>query len=139
MAGAPEAALVGSDDPQLVRQVVFLTDGSVGNEDRLFGIIRERLGDTRLFTVGIGSAPNSHFMTKAAHFGHGTFTCIGEVREVEERIGRLFAVLESPVLTDIEIAWPAGVSVESWPPRVGDLYLGEPVVVSARLEGPRIG
>ena len=30
---ALEAALVGSDDPRLVRQVVFLTDGSVGNED----------------------------------------------------------------------------------------------------------
>jgi Ca-activated chloride channel family protein len=136
MAGALEAALVGSDDPRLVRQVVFLTDGSVGNEDHLFGIIRQRLGDTRLFTVGIGSAPNSHFMTKAAGFGHGTFTYIGDVREVEETMGRLFAVLESPVLTGIEITWPAGAAVESWPPRVPDLYLGEPVVVSARLEGP---
>ena len=136
MAGALEAALVGSDDPQLVRQVVFLTDGSVGNEDQLFGIIRQRLGDTRLFTVGIGSAPNSHFMTKAAEFGHGTFTYIGDVREVEETMGRLFGVLESPVLTGIEITWPAGAAVESWPPRVPDLYLGEPVVVSARLEGP---
>ncbi len=61
MAGALLAALAGADDPQLVRQVVFLTDGSVGNEDQLFGIIGERLDDTRLFTVGIGSAPNSHF------------------------------------------------------------------------------
>jgi Ca-activated chloride channel family protein len=136
MAGALEAALVGSDDPPLVRQVVFLTDGSVGNEDHLFGIIRERLGDTRLFTVGIGSAPNGHFMTKAAEFGHGTFTYVGDVREVEEKMGRLFAVLESPVLTDVEIAWPAGVAVETWPSRLPDLYLGEPVVVSARLEGP---
>src|SRR5512134_1468234 len=103
MAGAPEAALVGSDDPQLVRQVVFLTDGSVGNEDRLFGIIRERLGDTRLFTVGIGSAPNGHFMTRAAEFGHGTFTYIGKLDEVEERMSRLFQALESPVLTGIEV------------------------------------
>jgi Ca-activated chloride channel family protein len=135
MAGALEAALVGSDDPALVRQVVFLTDGSVGNEEQLFGIIRERLGDTRLFTVGIGSAPNGHFMTKAAEFGHGTFTSIGDVREVEEKMGRLFAVLESPVLTGIEVAWPAGAAIESWPARVPDLYLGEPVVLSARIEG----
>jgi Ca-activated chloride channel family protein len=108
----------------------------VGNEEQLFGIIRERLGDTRLFTVGIGSAPNGHFMTKAAQFGHGTFTYIGDVREVEERMGRLFSVLDSPVLTDIEITWPGGLAVETWPPRVGDLYLGEPVVVSARIEDP---
>jgi Ca-activated chloride channel family protein len=135
MAGALEAALVGSDDPRLVRQVVFLTDGSVGNEAQLFTIIKERLGDTRLFTVGIGSAPNSHFMTKAAEFGHGTFTYIGDLREVEEKMTGLFQRLESPVLTGIEVTWPAGAAVEAWPARIPDLYLGEPVVVSARLEG----
>jgi len=135
MAGALEAALVGSDDPRLVRQVVFLTDGSVGNEAQLFGIIKERLGDTRLFTVGIGSAPNSHFMTKAAEFGHGTFTYIGDLREVEEKMTGLFQRLESPVLTGIEVTWPAGAAVEAWPARIPDLYLGEPVVLSARLEG----
>jgi Ca-activated chloride channel family protein len=136
MAAALEAALVGSDEPSLVRQVVFLTDGSVGNEDQLFGIIRQRLGDTRLFTVGIGSAPNSHFMTKAAEFGHGTFTYVGDIREVGEKMARLFTVLESPVLTGVEIHWPAGAAVEAWPARIPDLYLGEPVVVSARLSGP---
>ncbi len=136
MRGALEAALVGSDDPSLVRQVVFLTDGSVGNEDELFGVIRQRLGDTRLFTVGIGSAPNGHFMTKAAEFGHGTFTYIGDVREVEEKMAELFGRLESPVLTGIEVRWPEGTAVEAWPQRVPDLYLGEPVVVSARLSGP---
>ncbi len=40
MAAALEAALNSSDDPRRVRQVVFLTDGSVGNEDALFGLIR---------------------------------------------------------------------------------------------------
>jgi Ca-activated chloride channel family protein len=51
----------------------------------------------------------------------------------------LFTRLESPVLTDIELAWPEGATVEAWPRRVGDLYLGEPVIVSARLEGPATG
>ena len=41
------------------RQVIFITDGSVGNEEALFGLIENQLGSTRLFTVGIGSAPNS--------------------------------------------------------------------------------
>jgi Ca-activated chloride channel family protein len=139
MRGALETALVGSDDPRLVRQVVFLTDGSVGNERELFGVIRQRLGDTRLFTVGIGSAPNGHFMTKAAQFGHGTFTYIGDVREVEEKMATLFARLESPILTGIEVRWPEGAAVEVWPQRLPDLYLGEPLVLSARLSGPADG
>ncbi len=84
-----------------VRQIVFLTDGAVGNENELFALIRERLDDRRLFTVGIGSAPNSHFMTKAAQFGRGTFTYIGDTREVQEKMAALFRKLESPVLTDV--------------------------------------
>jgi Ca-activated chloride channel family protein len=139
MREALETALVGSDDPRLVRQVVFLTDGSVGNERELFGVIRQRLGDTRLFTVGIGSAPNGHFMSKAAEFGHGTFTSVGDVREVEEKMAKLFARLESPVLTGIEVRWPEGAAVEAWPSRIPDLYLEEPIVLSARVSGSADG
>ncbi len=135
MAAALEAALARGDDDGLVRQVVFLTDGCVANEAALFQLIHERLGATRLFTVGIGSAPNGHFMSQAAAFGRGTFTSIGDVREIEEKMNRLFARLESPVLTGIEVSWPLGAAVESWPQRLSDLYLGEPVVLAARFSG----
>jgi Ca-activated chloride channel family protein len=139
MRPALEAALAGGSDPAAVRQVVFLTDGSVANEDELFGVIRQRLGDARLFTVGIGSAPNGHFMAKAAEFGHGAFTYVGDVREVEEKVGRLFQHLESPLLTGVDVQWPAGAAVETWPPRPPDLYAGEPLVLSARLQGAAAG
>jgi Ca-activated chloride channel family protein len=138
MAAALRLALDGSDAGARVRQVVFLTDGAVGNEDALFRLIRERLGDTRLFTVGIGSAPNSHFMTKAAELGRGTFTYIGRIEDVQEKMSALFAKIESPVLKGLDVRWPAGAQVESWPRRIPDLYAGEPVVVAAaldRLEG----
>jgi len=140
MRPALEAALSGGGaDAGVVRQVVFLTDGSVANEDELLGVVRRRLGDARLFTVGIGSAPNGHFMTKAAELGHGTFTYVGDVREVEEKVGQLFARLESPLLTSLDVRWPAGVAVEAWPSRPPDLYAGEPLVLSARLRGACAG
>ena len=100
MAGALAFALDGRDTPGYLRQGIFMTDGSVGNEDQLFRLIADRLGATRLFTVGIGSAPNSHFMTKAALFGRGTFTWIGDLREVQDKMARLFAKIGSPVLKD---------------------------------------
>ncbi len=132
MALALNLALNGRENPGRVRQVIFLTDGAVGNEDGLFKLIQDKLGDSRLFTVGIGSAPNSHFMSKAAQSGRGTYTYIGKVEEVKEKMGQLFAKLESPVLKGIEIAWPG--AVDAWPKRVPDLYLGEPIVVSAALD-----
>ena len=134
MALALNLALNGRENPGRVRQVIFLTDGAVGNEDNLFKLIKDKLGDSRLFTVGIGSAPNSHFMSKAAQTGRGTFTYIGKIEEVKDKMGTLFAKLESPVLKGIEITWPAGAHAETWPKRMPDLYLGEPIVVSAALD-----
>lgn len=134
MAAALRLALDGAERSSRVRQVVFLTDGAVGNEEGLFRLIRERLGDSRLFTVGIGSAPNSHFMTKAAQLGGGTFTYIGRIEEVRAKMGELFAKLEAPVLKDVQAHWPEGVQVEAWPARLPDLYAGEPLVLVARLD-----
>jgi Ca-activated chloride channel family protein len=124
-------ALDGRETPGYLRQVVFMTDGGVSNEEELFRLIEKRLGNSRLFTVGIGSAPNAHFMTQAAQFGRGTFTQIGDVREVEEKMRTLFMKIEAPVLQDVAIRWADGAPVETFPKRVPDLYLGEPIVVSA--------
>ena len=132
MAPALYAALRGQSDNQYVRQVVFLTDGSVGNESALFDLIQQHLGQRRLFTVGIGSAPNSYFMRKAAQYGRGTFTYIGDVREVNEKMAELFTKLESPVMTDLEVQFPKGTQVEAWPERVPDLYQGEPIILAAK-------
>ncbi len=137
MASALNLALNGRENPGRVRQVIFLTDGAVGNEDGLFTLIAQKLGDTRLFTVGIGAAPNSHFMTKAAQIGRGTFTYIGKIEEVKEKMNGLFAKLESPVLKGVEIDWPEGAHAEVWPKRIPDLYLGEPIVVSVALDQVR--
>jgi Ca-activated chloride channel family protein len=116
-----------------LRQVIFITDGAVGNEYQLMRMIREQLGDARLFTVGIGSAPNGYFMRKAAQMGRGTFTFIGSTAEVDLKMSALLHKVTHPVLTDIELHWPQGVHPEYAPEQVGDLYIGEPVVISARL------
>ena len=124
-------ALGSRETPGYLRQVVFMTDGAVGNEEALFRLITEKLGNSRLFTVGIGSAPNSHFMTKAAQFGRGTFTYIADVREVKQKMTALFGKLEAPVLQDVSITWPDGTAVETFPARVPDLYMGEPILITA--------
>src|SRR5690606_27772920 len=91
----------------------------------------------RLFTIGIGAAPNSYFMRKSAELGRGSYTYIGDIAEVGERMTALLARLESPALTDITVTWPAALAgkVEAFPQPVPDLYRGEPVVFTARLDG----
>ncbi|MFN4228685.1 marine proteobacterial sortase target protein [Parvibaculum sp.] len=122
-----------SGNEDRVRQVVFLTDGAITNERELFSEITSNLGRSRLFTVGIGSAPNSYFMTRASEAGRGTFTHIGNEQQVVERMSELFEKLGNPVMTDIIATWPDSRTTESWPNPVPDLYKGEPVVLSARM------
>ena len=130
----PALKLALSTPPQEthLRQIVFITDGSVGYEDEMFSIIEQQLGAARLFTVGIGSAPNSLFMRKAAEAGRGSYTYISALHEVHEKMDALFRKLEHPQVTDIEVHWPSGVMVDSYPATVPDLYLGEPVSIKAQ-------
>ena len=112
-----------------LRQVIFITDGAVGNETALFSELASRLGNNRLFTVGIGSAPNSWFMRKAGEFGRGSHTHIGNINEVEQKMDALFRQLAHPAAIDLAVAWPAPAEV--WPERLPDLYLGQPLLVAA--------
>ncbi|MET3855479.1 marine proteobacterial sortase target protein [Rhizobium sp. OAE497] len=116
-----------------LRQVVFLTDGAIGNEQQLFMEITNNRGDARVFTVGIGSAPNSYFMTKAAELGRGTFTHIGSTDQVASRMGELFAKLQNPAMTDIAATFDGVQASDITPNPMPDLYTGEPVVLTAEL------
>lgn len=123
-----------------LRQIVFVTDGSVGNEAELIRLIESELGEARLFTVGIGSAPNGWFMRKAAEAGRGSYTYVSALHEAGEKMQRLVRKLELPQVTDIRVDWPSGNEVLPYPATVPDLYAGEPVLIRARLRtAPRPG
>jgi Ca-activated chloride channel family protein len=134
MATAIGASLDQPATPGYLRQVVFLTDGGVANETELFTLIKRHLGGARLFTIGIGAAPNSYFMRKAAAFGRGSYTHVGAVAEVESAMTALFDKIQHVALADVAVDWPA--ASEFYPQRVPDLYAGEPIVIAGRLDGP---
>jgi Ca-activated chloride channel family protein len=133
MVPAMQAALTDrrAADEGYLRQVVFLTDGEIGNEQQLFDTIAAMRGRSRVFMVGIGSAPNSFLMTRAAEIGRGTYTHIGSVDQVETRMRALFDKLENPVVTGLAAAYSG--EADMTPAALPDLYRGEPVVLAARV------
>ena len=131
MAPALDMALNLPPQAGLLRQVVFITDGSVGNEGELLLQIGQELRDSRLFTVSIGSAPNSWFMRKAAEVGRGNHTQIGRLNEVEESMSRLWSRIQNPAIKNICVDW--GMDADFHPEIVPDLYAGEPLWLYARL------
>jgi Ca-activated chloride channel family protein len=135
MVPAMQAALTDTagGDANTVRQVVFLTDGAIGNEQQLFDTITAMRGRSRVFMVGIGSAPNTFLMTRAAELGRGSFTHIGSVEQVEERMRGLFAKLENPAVTGLSATF-SDAQADMTPLAIPDLYRGEPLVLAARLD-----
>ncbi|MBA6412840.1 marine proteobacterial sortase target protein [Parahaliea sp. F7430] len=116
---------------QRLRQVIFITDGAVANEQELFDAIQAQLGHSRLFTVGIGSAPNQWFMQGAADAGRGFSVQVSKIDQVSAQMGQLFERIAAPLAADLSVSWPQ--QVEAWPSRVADLYRGEPLLQSVHF------
>jgi len=131
---ALELALSNVSTDHYLQQIIFITDGAVGNESEIYQYLHEQLEDTRLFTVAIGAAPNSWFMRKAAEVGRGSYTHIGKLEEITERMVLLWQRISKPALEDVCIDW--GQHAESYPAVIPDLYAGDSLFVTARLNSP---
>ena len=129
----------GDDDDGYLKQVIFLTDGSVGNEEELFTNIKAKLGDARLFTIAIGTAPNVYFMRQSAKIGRGVFTHINNIDMVDKEISKLFHQIKNPVLRDVKVAFANGQKIEYFPKTIPDLYLGQPLIVYIKTKSSNNG
>jgi Ca-activated chloride channel homolog len=125
--------------PGYLRHIVLLTDGDLGNEEQIFAALRHDLGNARLHTVAIGSAPNLFLATKMAQFGRGTFTHIANISEIKDQMTRLLESIESPVLTDVKLAFEGVQVADLYPERPPDLFLRQPLLISGRIAKGRSG
>ncbi len=118
--------------------VVFLTDGCVGNETDLMRLLHDELAHTRLFTFGIGSAPNDYVMTKIAALGRGQARFIRSAGDVGEVISCFFQTLASPVLTDVKVQWLDAIENPSmqytaYPALCPDVFVDRPLQLIAEF------
>ncbi|WP_294332999.1 marine proteobacterial sortase target protein [uncultured Sphingomonas sp.] len=111
-----------------VRQIVFLTDGDLSDEKEMMAEIAAHGGRSRVFMVGIGSAPNNYLMRRMAEAGRGTYTNIGEGGEVLAKMTALLDRLKAPAMHDIAVR-VEGSPLDLTPHDLPDLYAGEPLVL----------
>ncbi len=122
-----------------VRMIYFLTDGFVGNDDVVLGAAHELLGSNRIFTVGIGQAPNRALLDSLADVGRGFSTYVA----LDDQGGRAGAELlrrsGQPYLTDVKVDWGGLPVAQQDPAIVPDVYAGIPLVISGRYTRPASG
>ncbi|MGE5324346.1 MAG: marine proteobacterial sortase target protein [Actinomycetota bacterium] len=119
--------------PGYLRHIVLLTDGDLGNEEEIFTALRQDLGNARLYTIAIGSAPNFFLATKMAQFGRGTFTQISDNREVQDKMTHLLETIQSPVLTDVKLSFEGVNVADVYPARPPDLFMNQPLLIFGRI------
>ena len=121
-----------------IRQIVFITDGAVANEFELMQLLNSAHENFRLYTVGIGAAPNGYFMKKAAQFGRGSYVFIQNQGEVQQKMTHFMTKISQPALTNITLTLDNHVhqQVEVYPKKLPDLYFGEPLQIALKSEFP---
>lgn len=132
-AALADAATGGGDDPAILRQIVFLTDGEISNEREMVAAIGTDGGRVHVFMVGIGSAPNDYLMERMATTGGGIYTHIGTPGEVAAKMMPLLDVLSHPAVRNLSVRVEGG-SLDLTPSRLPDVYAGRPLTLVGRTD-----
>jgi Ca-activated chloride channel homolog len=127
-----DAAFTQPHETGCIRIVLFLTDGYIGNEEDIFRVIRERRGDARIFTLGIGSSVNHHLLRGMAELGHGAYQYVRPDGHEKEAVERFQRWVTKPYLTDLEIDWGSLRVEDVNPSRLPDLYSGQTLSMVGR-------
>jgi len=132
-----KAALDFPHEEGRVRIVTFMTDGYIGNEAEILAAIHDKLGRSRIFSFGVGSAPNRYLLERMAKIGQGAVAYVGEGDRRDDRaaVDAFYDRISHPALSDIAVDWGGMRVDEVYPSRIPDLWSGRPVVVTGRIRG----
>ena len=127
------SALAFDHDDSHVRSVVFLTDGYIGNQSDILGEIGRNLGDTRIFSFGIGSSPNRYLLQRMADMGGGVASFIGLDASRVDAMDEYFEITSHPAMHNLAIDLDGAAEV--YPANLPDVFVGRPVFAHGRLDG----
>lgn len=136
MAAGIRQALTAPERPGVLRLVMFLTDGYIGNEQEVLALVKSLRGEARLYAFGVGSGVNRYLMQKLGELGHG-FTRYMDPTEDPAEVARSLALrLDAPVLTNLAIDWGGLDVTELAPATIPDVFAGHAVRIQGRYTKP---
>ncbi len=125
------AALSPAGEDGRMRMVLLLTDGYIGTETDVFRAVRETLGQSRVFALGVGSAVNRYLLTRVAEEGRGDLQFVPPGEDPAAAADVFAARIARPFLTDVSIDWGGLAVSDVYPRRLPDLFADRPLRISA--------
>jgi len=122
--------------PGALRIVTFLTDGYIGNDASTLALLHERIGQSRLFALGVGTSVNRFLLTEFGRIGRGQTRFIDPTDDPTTTANAFADAVETPVLTDIRIDWGGLEPTDLVPRVIPDLFAGQPLRIMGRFDRP---
>jgi Ca-activated chloride channel family protein len=134
MMKAVKAALMPTKFLDHIRIVCFMTDGQVGDDQKILAEV-QKYSNARVFAMGFGSSPNRYLLDKMAEYGRGEVEYISEAGDTSAVARRFNERIRNPLLTDISIDWSNLPVTDVYPKRIPDLFGVKPLIFSGRYSG----
>jgi Ca-activated chloride channel homolog len=133
--GEPPAT--ASDAPARDPILVLVTDGQIGDEDRVLARLQKSLGATTLHVIGIDTAANAGLLTRLADSSGGTHDIVESENRLDEVMDRIQERLVAPIVTDVRLEGD-GIEIlddSVVPAKRPSLFPGVPLVLRGRVQG----
>jgi len=132
---ALDAALGQPGDAERHAMVVVVTDGILQDEEEVLQLLRDKLGERRLFVVGTGNRVRQQTLLRLAEYGRGAAAFAGDAPSLQAAVAELFDSISEPLGWDLELHADGAELEQISPSRLPDLYAGRPVRVLAWVRG----
>jgi Ca-activated chloride channel family protein len=139
MADAVRAACAVPADAHRLRVVTFMTDGFVGNDFEILGMVRALRGTSRWFPFGTGNAVNRFLIEGMAREGGGEPDYVLLTDPGEKVAERFYQRLAAPALTDVRLEFPGLDVTDVTPSELSDVWAERPLIIHARYRTPGRG
>jgi Ca-activated chloride channel homolog len=117
------------------RSIVVVTDGFIGFDKEVIGLIRSHLGSANLFAFGIGTSVNRHLIEGMARAGQGEPFVVTQPSEVKATAARFCELVASPVLAKVRVTSEgcelSGIEPAAHP----DVFANRPLIITGKWSG----
>ena len=117
------------------RSIIIATDGYIAAEKTVFDLIRKNIGQTNVFSFGIGSSVNRFLIEGMARAGAGEPFVITKKSEASGAAKKFREYIQSPVLTDISVKYDGFKTHDIEPSGIPDLFAKRPILVFGKWKG----
>ncbi len=120
--------------------IIFITDGkpTIGETDEkrlVKQVVDANIGNTRIFTFGIGDNINIHLLDKITEETKAYRTYITPDEDIEIKISNFYTKVSSPILSEIKLHFTGGIKINKlFPKNLPDVFEGSSITIFGKFD-----